>query len=127
MSTRAKGPVLLVDDNPDVRESIRFVLASEGIDVVMACDGVDALDLLRQGWHPSVVLLDLHMPRMDGWGFRAEQQRDPALADIPVVLYSGHHDLEVAAQAMGIECYFPKPFDFDLLIDAIKRYNPAEV
>jgi len=79
--------------------------------------------MLRAGSNSSVVLIDLHMPRLDGWGFRAEQARDPAPADRPVVLYSGHHDVAEAAHALGIRAYFSKPLNLAGLVEAIMTYR----
>jgi CheY-like chemotaxis protein len=80
--------LLLVEDNPDTREAlVRFFVLS-GFDVVDACDGEEALLLLRGGLRPSVIVLDLAMPIMDGYAFREAQLADPALADIPVVVFS---------------------------------------
>jgi len=77
------APVLVVEDDRDVRESLVAVLEDAGYRVMSAADGRAALDLLRAGPRPAVILLDLMMPVMDGFEFRAEQVRDPSLADVP--------------------------------------------
>src|SRR4051794_18478515 len=81
-------PVLLVDDDGSVRESLTELLEADGYRVVAAENGLRALALLRAGVRPSVVLLDIMMPEMDGWDFRLQQLRDPELALIPVVVVS---------------------------------------
>jgi CheY-like chemotaxis protein len=80
--------VLIIDNDEGVRESLTALLEDDGYSVVVACDGAAGLAVLRDGCRPSVILLDLSMPVMDGWDFRAAQLREPALADIPVVVMS---------------------------------------
>ena len=89
----AKPTVLVIDDDEDIRTTIRDVLEDQGFAVACAANGREALDmLLRDESKPALILLDLTMPEMDGWTFRQEQQKVPRLAQIPVVLFSGHHD-----------------------------------
>ncbi|MEW6268168.1 MAG: response regulator [Thermodesulfobacteriota bacterium] len=120
-ATDSKAPVLVVDDNRDVREALRMMLESEGLDVETAADGEQALRRMRES-PPAVVLLDLNMPHLDAYGFREEQRRDPALMKIPVVLYSGASDVGEAAAALGIEAWFAKPFDLDRILTLLERF-----
>ena len=62
---------------------------------------------------PALILLDLTMPEMDGWTFRQEQQKVPRLAQIPVVLFSGHHDAARAAQSLNAVALMTKPLRLD--------------
>ena len=80
--------VLLVDDDPAIRSAVKDFLHDEGYTVVSATNGADALNVLRTGLRADVILLDIMMPEMDGWDFRATQLADPALRDIPVVVIS---------------------------------------
>ena len=109
--------VLVVDDDTDIREAVAEVLAGEGYQVLGAGDGEEALTKCR-AFHPSVVLLDLMMPGMNGWEFRAEQKRDPELADIPVV---GLSALEPRA-GIDAEGFIRKPFEVDELIALVRRH-----
>ena len=77
--------ILIVDDDPEFREALVDIVRSEGFAVETATNGMQALDKLRWGLRPCVVLLDMQMAGMTGWDFRAEQSRDPTLAAIPVV------------------------------------------
>ncbi|PLS79555.1 MAG: response regulator, partial [Chloroflexi bacterium] len=87
--SQSSATILVVDDDSGIREALTDILEDEGYAVRSACDGQAALDLLRQQAEPpALVLLDLMMPRMNGWQFRSEQRRDPALANIPVVVIS---------------------------------------
>jgi len=80
--------VLLVEDEPAIALSLGDALREEGLAVATAQNGLEALQLLRNGLRPSVILLDLMMPVMDGASFREAQRRDPRLAAIPVVVLS---------------------------------------
>ncbi len=113
--------VLVVDDESDIRQAVAEVLADEGYQVVGACDGFEALAKAR-AYHPEVVLLDLMMPRMDGWEFRRAQMHDPEVARIPVVVLSA-----LGPDSLQAEGYVGKPFDVDELVRAVRRYvsHPA--
>src|SRR5215218_4757012 len=81
--------VLVVEDDEDLREMMGHLLQAEGFRPDLAGDGAEALDKLRATpEQPDLILLDLMMPRMDGWTFRREQEGEPALANIPVVVVS---------------------------------------
>jgi CheY-like chemotaxis protein len=79
---------LIVDDDAGSRKALAEVLSDEGYSVATACDGAEGMNYLREGHRPRVILLDLMMPGIDGWDFRAEQKRDPELAGIPVIAIS---------------------------------------
>src|SRR5438552_202636 len=96
--------VLVVEDDADIRESLGTILEEEGYGVVTTRNGREALSYLRSGRpRPSLILLDLLMPVMSGAEFRAEQERDPALADIPVVVLSGDSRATERASLGGAE------------------------
>ena len=103
--------VLIVDDDPDVAAVLADLLELEGFVVRSALDGAAALSLLRNGLAPCAILLDLMMPVMDGWAFRAAQLADPVLAQIPVVVTSaGGFTREAIEEQLGAVEYLPKPF-----------------
>jgi CheY-like chemotaxis protein len=83
-----------------------------------ACNGREALDLLAD-WQPGVILLDLMMPVLDGWGFRAEQLGDLELAAIPVILVSTISDVHQEARGLGVAAWMPKPCDLDHLLSTV--------
>jgi CheY-like chemotaxis protein len=107
--------VLVVDDDPDVREMLRVALKSEGYEVATAANGVDALHHLRSTPETCVVLLDLLMPLMDGGAFRAALARDRSLSWIPVVVMSGGFEVARQARELGARSFVPKPVDLDRL------------
>ncbi len=113
--------ILIVDDDPAARESLAEVLEAEGYQVTTASGGRQGLEYLRQGHRPDLILLDLVMPGMNGWVFRAEQERDPALADIPVVIVSGAQDPAPAAGYLRTALSLAKPLDVPRLLAEIER------
>jgi CheY-like chemotaxis protein len=117
----ADRTVMVVEDDALIREMIIQVLACEGLEAVGARDGEEALRHLRQDHlHPALILLDLMMPVMDGWQFRAEQLKDPALAEIPVVVMSALDSDDVPAEGR-----VSKPFELEALLDAVARFAPS--
>ena len=116
-------PILIVDDNEDIREALATLLETHGYATVCADNGATALDLLRNDCiDPCLVLLDFSMPVMDGAAFRRVQQSDPELAGLPVVLYSGIADPAAEAVALNVPHYFRKPLDLDQLVAVVQRH-----
>ena len=125
MSHDSKSCVLVVDDEPDLCETVQIVLQLEGYDVVTSCDGVDALAQLRGGVHPCLILLDLMMPRMSGMQFRQEQLHDPALREIPVLAVTGGGDAALRkASDLGLRA-LRKPLELETLLELVDRYCGA--
>jgi CheY-like chemotaxis protein len=113
--------VLVVDDDPEMRDSMEMLLQSDGYAVVTAEHGEAALTSLRGGISPCAILLDLMMPVMDGFQFRQEQLSDPRIAAIPVITYSGHYDVQANAARLRPAAYFQKPVDPDVLLALIRE------
>ncbi len=105
--------VLVVDDDPGIRECVAELLSFEGFRVLEARNGREGLELLERA-RPAVVVLDLMMPLMNGWEFRDEQKRRPEVANIPVIVVTAHNNPNVDADRV-----LPKPFDMDVLIRAV--------
>jgi CheY-like chemotaxis protein len=114
--------IFVVDDDAGIRDALADVLKDEGYDVVTAVDGQDALMKLRAfRVVPCVILLDLMMPVMSGPQFYAEQQRDPTLASIPVVVISADANVKQKAAPLGGE-YLPKPVRIEQVLSAVDRH-----
>jgi CheY-like chemotaxis protein len=90
--------VLLVDDDFAILDGIAELLEGEGFSVVSASNGIDALNQLRSGLLVDVIVLDVMMPIMDGWDFRAEQLADPSLRETPVVVITAYGFSQSALQ-----------------------------
>jgi CheY-like chemotaxis protein len=110
--------VLIVEDDADVREFMSLLLTTSGYETMTAVDGQEALERMR-GRRPCVVLLDLQMPRMDGWQFREIQLRDPALADVPVVCVTAYFDPYEVRERLGIPCLM-KPADLSAVMKEVQ-------
>src|SRR4051794_12053611 len=108
LTTRAPRRVLLVEDESETREALREILAMNGYAVRTAANGREALDLLRAGEAPDVIVFDLRMPVMDGWSFRAQLKLEPRFARTPVIAMSA----DGTAQAAAIDAaqFLSKPF-----------------
>lgn len=113
-------PVLIVEDDADLREMMAQLLTLEGYRATTVANGRDALDYLHRGDRPEIILLDLMMPVMDGWEFRRRQGEDPALATVPVVVLSAL-DPSRAADLDGA-AFLKKPLDFDRLLQLVRQY-----
>lgn len=113
--------VLVVDDDLDIRDALQDVFEFAGYEVVVAADGHEALQRLRNGARPHLILLDLMMPRMSGFEFREEQQREEALANIPVLVASADLRLAEAAGALGVAGWLRKPLDVPELLSTVQR------
>jgi two-component system response regulator MprA len=112
--------VLVVEDDPDVREATSTALVEAGYSVVAASSGRAAIDQLMAGsCRPTTILLDLTMPIMDGREFMTELQRLPALSSVGVVLTSGQDDLGEVAAALGAGGYLRKPIGLDQLTQMV--------
>ena len=115
-----RAGVLVVDDDPSIQGFLAEALADEGYAVRTAGDGRRALEVLGT-WRPDLILLDLMMPELDGWAFRAEQRRRADLADVPVILLSATRDLDARAEVLAPARVFSKPFDLNQLFAAIEE------
>ncbi len=118
---RSHHPILVVEDDTDIRDAMAKILEKNGFTVIGACDGEDALEKLRAGARPCLILLDIYMPRKDGWEFRAEQVQDPDLSGIPTIAYSADDSIEDRALALGLP-FFRKPAVLDRVVNIVKRY-----
>ena len=114
--------ILIVEDDADVREAMAVFLAGEGYKVVEAVHGAEALDQLRSAVPFCLILLDLFMPVMDGWAFRAEQLRDTAMASIPVIVISADASAVRRGRDLGAVASMVKPIDFDVLLRHVDQY-----
>lgn len=111
--------VLIVEDDPDVREFMDILLSNSGFDTVTAQNGAEALQAVREK-HPCLVLLDLMMPVMDGWTFRDRQLADPAIADVPVVCVTAVSEPQQVTQRLRAPC-LKKPVEFGPLLEEVRR------
>src|SRR5436305_11873891 len=116
----AQKTVLVVDDDPSILMVVRVALQRQGYAVVTAVDGAAArLAAERQ---PDVILLDIHMPGMDGPEVSRRLRADPTTAHIPIILMSTHQDLRALSALLPIDDQLPKPFALDELNAIVARW-----
>jgi len=114
-------PVLIVEDDADLRTMMAELLTLEGYTAAAVANGREALDYLHDGHdQPSVILLDLMMPVMDGWEFRRAMKDDPKLADLPVIVLSALD--QSIARGVDSVAYLKKPLDFDRLLTLVRKH-----
>jgi len=114
--------VLTVDDSRTMREMLRLALADAGFRVVQAEDGIHGLEVLQQET-PQVIVTDINMPRMDGFGFIEEVRGDARHRAIPILVLTTESDAEKKnrARMAGATGWIVKPFNPEKLVDAIRR------
>lgn len=114
--------ILAVDDDYAVIELLRMCLEHEGFRVITARDGLQALAMLRR-YKPDVVILDIYMPMLDGWGVLEVIRSDEHLRHLPVILLTVERSPKSILRGWeeGVDCFISKPFDPDDLIAIIKR------
>ena len=113
--------VLVVDDDDDIRDMLRALLEDEGLTVVTASDGPQALALLGGGLEPGLILMDIMMPGMSGLEVLARIRNDKARATIPIAIMSGSH----LGGALGSTYFLKKPFQLDHLLRLVRRHGTA--
>jgi DNA-binding response OmpR family regulator len=118
--TPAAGPrVLVVEDDRDIRDLLTYVLGAEGYAVREAADGRVGLELLR-AWRPDAIVLDLALPGLSGFGFRAAQLADPATAAVPVIVLSAQRNVEAWAESLRADAVLAKPFQVEELLATVR-------
>ena len=124
------GPVLVVDDEPNIRTFVRLALEDEGYGVLTAADGAEALEVLR-ATDASLILLDLRMPGMDGREFvqtyraqetEAAQRAQRPIAPVPIILVTASRIPEVDPEEFGASGVLRKPFEVDVLLENVARH-----
>ena len=115
--------IMVVEDDETIRDSLIEYLGDKGYQTKGAADGKQALDALASDpVAPCLIVLDLMMPVMDGWTFRAEQMRDPHLAQIPVVVVSAVRDVAKQVKDLGLIACLKKPIDLPKLLAIVSEH-----
>jgi two-component system response regulator MprA len=118
----ATPTLLVVDDDANIARALSNLLEDEGYRVVAAENGKRGLELVDAGLRPSAIILDLMMPEMDGWDFRAAQMKSPAIRETPVIVLTatGFSRRTIREQFGGVE-YLLKPPSTDHLLEMLRR------
>jgi len=121
--------ILLVDDDPNIRQLVKLYLVKEGFEVTMAASGDEALKLFKAS-PPNLMLLDIMLPGMDGWQVCREVRK---ISNIPIIMLSAKDETfdKVLGLELGADDYVAKPFDMKELVARIKavsrRFQPADI
>jgi len=118
MNTPCKA-ILVIDDDPGIRDVLRMSLELEGYNVITAAEGKEALEALATIQRPCLILLDLMMPVMNGWQFAEAIEKDVVLAQIPVAIVTAYADKAAAIKA---EAIIKKPIDLEALYQVVKKW-----
>ena len=124
MSTPTSRRILVVDDDAGIRGFLTGALIDEGYDVRIATNGLEAIAVIEKldEWAPEAILLDLYMPEMDGWSFRAAQLALPGPASgIPVIVLSASHNLGGRSEELRASAIMEKPFELDALFHRLEE------
>lgn len=115
--------VMVVEDDEGIRDALCDLLAAEGFEVVPAVNGADALQRLRNGPRPDVILLDLMMPVMDGEELLHHLKEEPPLAEIPVVILTADASVAGAAERLGARAGVRKPISLSELLSVVSAHS----
>jgi CheY-like chemotaxis protein len=121
----ADRTVLVVEDDPALRQVYADVLRDDGWHVHAAGDGVEALGILRDGVRPCVAVVDLRMPRMDGWTFIDELRKGP-WHELPFIVLAAHYQVQEEARRIGARWWLQKPVGIERLLDMIDEACTSE-
>src|SRR5437868_10548242 len=119
MPAKGDRSILVVDDDPDILQTLALCLSTEGYRVLMASNGREALDVLDRE-KPAIILLDLMMPVMDGWQFVHELDAR-GRRDVPLLILSADRAVQGHAQKLRASGHLAKPFDLDELLGKVQQ------
>ena len=115
--------VLTVDDSRTMRDMLMMALSQAGFNVVQAVDGMDGIERLATAEAPDVIVTDINMPRLDGFGFIEQVRKDSRWRATPILVLTTESDpgKKARAREVGATGWIVKPFNADKLVDAIRR------
>lgn len=124
---RVAKRVLIADDEVTVCQLIGLTLENAGYATASAYDGLEALDKVNE-WKPDLLILDIMMPRLDGWNVVAELRRQPETADLPVIVLTalGQTDAIVNSLTYGADMHLTKPFKPEEIVSLVNRLCPLD-
>jgi CheY-like chemotaxis protein len=115
--------ILIIEDDQSIRELLVELLESEGYSVAQATHGAEGLSYLVNNPNPDLILMDLMMPVMDGYGFRAEQMKNSKWSTIPVVVMSAEAAAREKLKPYAVTAFLSKPVELEAILDAVERYS----
>jgi CheY-like chemotaxis protein len=121
MKSADNDVVLVVEDDQATQAALAELVEFDGFATASVSNGVDAFRYLRNSPRPRFIVLDISMPKLDGYQFLAQQQQDPALAGIPIIVTTGRSPAQVSQ--INADAIFFKPVDVRLFLDVISHYR----
>jgi CheY-like chemotaxis protein len=129
MNTNAMNPniasrnsILIIEDDQEIREALEEILRFEGYEVGSVKNGKEGLDYLHKASAPSVILLDMMMPVMNGYQFLAAYQEEPSFSGIPVIVLSADNALEDKLKQFQVRFFLKKPIELERLLELVKQH-----
>ena len=113
--------ILVIDDDPSIRELVNLHLKHAGYEVQLAEDAIEAGRIVLES-SPALILIDVNMPYMNGYEFAEVLKADPATRDIPLVFVTVDDEVAIRSQALGAVAYLRKPVRADLLLDVVRLF-----
>lgn len=113
--------ILIVEDDADLRSVEAEILGAEGFDVRTASDGIEALETIDASGTPALILLDLRMPRLNGWDLAARLRSHETLRRVPIVVVAAHFAIAEEAASIGARAWLHKPVSIDRLLSVVNR------
>ena len=113
--------ILIVDDDNTTQKLLQSFLAAKGFEAEVASDGLAGLEKMKL-FHPDLVVLDVMMPRMDGYGFIREIKKDPKLRSVPVIVLTAREMMRDVFMQEGIQDYVVKPYEPEELLKILLKY-----
>jgi two-component system response regulator MprA len=114
--------VLLVEDDVLLRKSLAALVEAEGHEALSAGNGFEAVELIRRGPMPELILLDLMMPVMNGWAFLKYRNEHPVLSDVPVVVTTAWSEVPGEAEVIGVQGYLRKPLAPQEVVEIVRKH-----
>jgi CheY-like chemotaxis protein len=123
---RTAGLILLIEDDFVLRSSLSELLEEEGFRVECCADGRDGFRRLHESPKPDLILLDVMLPHLDGYEFRALQRRVPGFASIPVIVMSAYHLDRATLDELELPVSFRKPLDVEQLVSTMRELSAPD-
>jgi DNA-binding response OmpR family regulator len=113
--------ILVIEDDDGIRDSLYCYLEIANATVITCADGKHAVDYLMVHPQPTLIILDLAMPKMNGWEFRSWQKRHPTLSKVPVIVYTAFHWTQEQQDQLQAAAYMSKPFNLVDMKETIEK------
>jgi CheY-like chemotaxis protein len=115
--------ILVIEDDDSIRELLVELLQSEGYQVASASNGLEGLKYLESHENPDLILMDLMMPVMDGYAFRAEQMNNTKWSEIPLVVMSAEAGAKEKLKKYDVNAFLSKPVELETILKTVEKFS----